>query len=258
MKQFGLSYRMTMRFEAAAELALLQVDPRPNHVIMPISNTPAKAILPRGWEGSVAPFTACFRVGSPLSIDGLLADFKGLAPTCRAFAFWSGPPHGGGERVVSDDGGRVDTAFYAEQFAKAGGAAAVVVLQELARVENAALLRLRQHEGRLAALPGLRRPPRQLVDLFGLGAVEHLALVVVAGARVEQHPDLRRGVLGLPHHALHAGARRVRRRGRAAAAALAVAATDAAAAAAAAAAARVKEGRRRRRLSRSFGACGPF
>ena len=81
---------------------------------------------------------------------------------------------------------------------EAGGAAAVVVLG-LARVENAALLRLRQHEGRLAALPGLRRPPRQLVDLFGLGAVEHLALVVVAGARWSRPRSA--AASGLPHHA---------------------------------------------------------
>jgi len=97
MRQAGLSYRMTAKFEPLAELALLSVNPAVNRLIMPVSFTPAKAILPRRWAGSPSPFALCLRVGKPLDDGVLLADFERLGPFCSSFAFWSG--HGSGRRA---------------------------------------------------------------------------------------------------------------------------------------------------------------
>ena len=102
MRQVGLSYRMTARFDALAELALLSVNPAPNRLIMPAAFTPARAILPRRWEGAPPPFAACVRIGTPLDVNALLADFGRLGEHCETFAYWSGPP-GGGERLTASE-----------------------------------------------------------------------------------------------------------------------------------------------------------
>ena len=140
MRQVGLSYRMTAKFEAMPELALLSVDPKPNRLIMPISFTPARAVLPRRWEGSnIPPFGACIRVGSPLEVNDLTADFGRLAPYCHTFSFWAGPARsGGGERSASNVG------LHLEAFKHAGAQ-----LAEAHRAGNWTILSARPSGDRL-------------------------------------------------------------------------------------------------------------
>ena len=110
-RMLGLSYRMQAWFEADAELALLSHDPTPNRMIMPHIATFARALLPPRHHGEgVPPFDVCLRVGSPLNLEALHADWArgDLAAHCGAFAFWSGGragARGGGERVAAAQGG---------------------------------------------------------------------------------------------------------------------------------------------------------
>ena len=87
---------MTHSFEALPELALLTHSRGAvNRLIMPISNRPARALLPGRYEETPPPFSACLRVGTPLDVNGVLDDFKRLAKHCRTFSFWSGGPPSG-------------------------------------------------------------------------------------------------------------------------------------------------------------------
>ena len=96
MRQVGFSYRLAAQFDPLPDLALLKHNRGailPHSLIMPIAGTKATGLLPKGWTGRLAGFTACLRIGKPLrDLEKTRRDIARLVPYCESLAFWSGPP----------------------------------------------------------------------------------------------------------------------------------------------------------------------